>query len=453
MEWRWLADMAVAQKASSTTEAAQGVESSESHYLAQLRNQHVARGIASTTPLFAARGRSADLWDVDGNHYLDFSSGISVLNVGHSHPRVVAAVQTQLNQFLHTCFQVVMYESYVRVAERLNHIAPGNFEKKSLLVTTGAEAIENAVKIARAYTSRPAVLAFHGGFHGRTLFGLSLTGKERPYRFGFGPFASEVYHGPYPYEYRGWTAKRALEVLQELFVTEVDPTRVAAVIIEPVLGEGGFVPAPAQFLQALRKICDTHGILLVADEIQTGFGRTGRWFAIEHSDVVPDLITVAKTLGGGLPLAAVTGRAEVMDAPMPGGLGGTYAGNPLACAAALAVFRILEEDNLLDRAEVIGARIRIGLQRLAHKHHQIGDIRGLGAMIGIELVSNRRTKTPAPALTTAILHEALRRNLILIKAGVYDNVVRLLPPLTVTDDQVDQALRIIEESVVAATRS
>src|SRR5579884_235052 len=308
--------------------------------LLQLREKHVPRGIANAHPLFIAQAQGVQLRDIDGNEYIDFAGGIGVLNVGHNHPKVVQAVQAQLERYTHTCFQVAMYEPYIRLAERLNTLAPGDDPKKTIFLTTGAEAVENAIKIARAWTQRPAVIAFTHSFHGRTLLGLSLTGKATAYRQTFGPYAPEIYHAAYPYTYRGWSSERALEALQELFLTQVTPDRVAAIIIEPVLGEGGFVPAPFEFLHALRRITQEHGIVLIADEIQTGFGRTGKLFAIEHSGVVPDLITVAKSLAGGLPLSGVIGRAEIMDAPAPGGLGGTYAGNPLACEIGRATLDI-----------------------------------------------------------------------------------------------------------------
>ena len=316
------------------------VISSRSTKLLELRQTAIPRGLGTAHPIIVARASGSQIWDVDAHEYIDFVGGIGVLNVGHSHPKVMQAVRAQLERLTHTCFQVAMYEPYLLLADRLNAIAPCSGPKKTLFLTTGAEAVENAVKIARAYTGRQAVIAFDLSFHGRTLMGMTLTGKAHPYRQNFGPFAPEIYHAPYPYTYRGWTAERSLEALQNLFLTSVTPEQVAAIIIEPVLGEGGFVPAPPEFLQALREICDIHGILLIADEIQSGFGRTGRMFAVEHSGVTPDLITVAKSMAGGLPLAAVIGRAEVMDAPEPGGLGGTYAGNPVACAAGLAVLDV-----------------------------------------------------------------------------------------------------------------
>lgn len=411
-----------------------------------LRATHVARGIASATNIVVARAQGALLWDVDQNEYLDFAAGIGVLNVGHTHPRVVEAIRAQLERFVHTSFQVAIYESYARVAKRLNEIAPGDSPKKSLIVTTGAEAVENAIKIARSYTGRPAIISFTGAFHGRTLLGLSLTGKTHPYRAGFGPFAPEIYRSPYPNEYRGWTTDRALESLEDLLRTDVSPGDVAAVIIEPVLGEGGFVPAPSEFLRALRRLCTEHGIVFIADEVQTGFGRTGRWFAVEHSGVVPDLISVAKGIAGGMPLAGVVGRADIMDAPDPGGLGGTYAGNPLACAAALAVFDVFEDECILARAEKIGSSLGPFLSELPREYPFVGDVRGIGAMWAMELVRDGVTREPWPELVDAVLAEAERRGLIALKAGLYGNVIRLLPPLTVTEDQVARAIQILRES-------
>lgn len=419
--------------------------------LLKLREQHVARGVATSSRVVAARAVGARLWDVDQKEYLDFTSGISVLNVGHSHPRVVEAVRAQLERFTHTCFQVAIYEPYVRVAERLNALAPGDFPKKTLLVSTGAEAVENAIKIARAYTGRRAVIAFTGAFHGRTLLGMSLTGKAQPYRAGFGPMAPEIYRAPYPYEYRGWSAERALEALHDVLQTQVAPHEVAAIIVEPVLGEGGFVPAPAAFLQGVRELASRHGIVLIADEIQTGFGRTGRWFAVEHSAVVPDLIVVAKSLAGGLPLAGVVGRADIMDAVPPGGLGGTYAGNPLACAAALAVFDIFEEEELLPRAERLGQDLTAALERLADRYPFVGDARGLGPMRAIELVRDRVSKTPWPELADAVLRAAENRGLLVLKAGLYGNVIRLLPPLIISDEELRRGLEILEASLVEAS--
>ena len=420
---------------------------SRTRALLRLREQNIPRGLASTHQIFAGRAEGARLWDVDGKEYLDFAGGIGVLNVGHSHPRVVQAVSAQLERFTHTCFQVTMYEPYVRLAERLNALAPGSFPKKTLFLNSGAEATENAIKIARAYTRRPAVIAFTNSFHGRTLLGMSMTGKSFPYKQNFGPFAPEVYLAPFPYEYRGWSSQRAIAALQELFLTQVTPDRVAAVIIEPVLGEGGFVPAPTDFLRDLRRITEEHGIVFIADEIQTGFGRCARMFAIEHSGVAPDLIAVAKSIAGGLPLSGVIGRAEIMDAPEPGGLGGTYAGNPLACAAGLAVLDIFEEERLLERAERLGERLMSKLHALYDRYPQVGDVRGLGAMVAMELVEDRDTKAPAPGLATQILDAAREHGLIVLKAGLYSNVVRLHAPLAIEDDLLERAFGALDAAM------
>jgi 4-aminobutyrate aminotransferase/(S)-3-amino-2-methylpropionate transaminase len=412
--------------------------------LIKLREKNVPRGVATNHPIFAARGEGARLWDVDGNEYVDFIGGIGVLNVGHNHPRVVQAVKTQLEQLTHTCFQVAMYEPYVLLAQRLNQIMPGESSKKTIFFTSGAEATENAVKIARAATNRPAIVAFNNSFHGRTLLGMSLTGKTRPYKQNFGPFAPEIYHTPFPYVYRGWTTEGALEALNELFETEIAPDRVAAVIIEPVLGEGGFIPAPIEFMQELRRITQAHGILFIADEIQSGFGRTGKMYAIEHSGVVPDMITFAKSVAGGVPLSGVSGRAEVMDAPAPGGLGGTFAGNPLACAAGLAVLDIFEDENLLERGQELGVRLMDAFCEYQRRYPQIGDVRGVGPMLGMELVKDPDTKEPAPDLATAIVDEARNQGLLLLKAGLYANVIRVLVPLVVTERDIDEALHALE---------
>lgn len=415
------------------------------------RAQHVPRGVGNSHPLFAARAQGAKLWDIEGREYLDFVGGIGVLNAGHNHPRVVAAVKAQLEQYIHTCFQVVMYEPYVRVAERLNSLAPGDQPKKTILLSTGAEAVENAVKIARAATGRPAIISFTHSFHGRTLLGMSLTGKATGYKQAFGPYAADVYHAPYPYEYRGWTTERALDALQELFQTDITPDRVAAIIIEPVAGEGGFLPAPPEFLRALRQVTEQHGILLIADEVQSGFGRTGKLFAIEHAGVTPDLITAAKSLADGLPLSAVIGRADVMDAPAPGGLGGTYAGNPLACAAALAVLDVFEEDHLLAKAERLGERLRAHCAALQRETPAIGDVRGLGPMVAMEFVRDRETKEPAPEIVDAVITAAREKGLLLLKAGLYNSVVRILVPLVIEDDDLTRGLDILSASVREAT--
>jgi len=411
--------------------------------LIERREAAVARGVASAHPIFADVARGARLRDVDGREYLDFTGGIGVLNVGHLHPRVVQAVAAQLERFSHTCFQVVMYEPYVRLAERLNALTPGEFAKKTILLTTGVEAIENAVKMARVFTGRPAVVAFTHGFHGRTLMGMSLTGKTGVYKQSFGPFAPEVYHTPYPYPYRGWTTERALEALGDLFRTVVAADRVAAILIEPVLGEGGFVAAPVEFLRALRRVADERGIVLIADEIQCGFGRTGRMFAVEHAGVAPDLIAMAKSLGGGFPLAAVVGRAEIVDAPAAGGLGGTYAGSPIACAAALAVLDVFDEERLLERARAQGELLESRLAALAETLPRMGEVRGLGPMIGIEIVEDPATRQPSPARTRRVLEVARDGGLLVLRAGTHDNVVRLLVPLVATGEELEVGAEIL----------
>jgi 4-aminobutyrate aminotransferase/(S)-3-amino-2-methylpropionate transaminase len=403
--------------------------------------------VSNTHPIFVERASGARVWDVDGNEYYDFVGGIGVLNVGHSHPKVRAAVLAQLDRFSHTCFQVAMYDTYVRLAERLNRLAPGPSTKKTLLLTTGAEATENAVKIAREFTGRPAIIAFHHGFHGRTLLALTMTGKNSPYKQHFGPFCSEVYHAPYPYEYHGWTTERALSALDQLFESEVSPDRVAAIIIEPVLGEGGFVPAPPAYLQELRRIATRHGIVLVCDEIQSGYGRTGKMFAIEHAGIEPDIIAIAKSLAAGLPLAAVVGRAEIMDAPAPGGLGGTYAGNPLACAAALAVLDIFEEERLADRAVVIGVRVEATLRALQRRFPRVGDVRGLGAMMGVEFTDEAGSDQPTYA--KRIVTEARARGLLLMAAGARGDIIRVLVPLVITDEELEASLERLTESCEA----
>ncbi|MEP7289590.1 MAG: 4-aminobutyrate--2-oxoglutarate transaminase [Chloroflexota bacterium] len=415
--------------------------------LLKLREANVPRGISTAHPIFAGRAEGARLWDVDGNEYIDFVGGIGVLNVGHNHPRVVQAIKAQLELFTHTSFQVAMYESYIRLAEKLNACAPGNAPKKSILFTSGAEATENAVKIARAYTDRPGVIAFTNSFHGRTLMGLTLTGKARPYKQNFGPFAPEVYRTPFPYEYRGWTTERALEGLQEVFETQIAPERVAAIIIEPVLGEGGFVPAPSEFLHALRRITEQNGIVLIDDEIQSGFGRTGKLYAIEYSGIVPDLITFAKSVAGGVPLSGVTGRADIMDAPDPGGLGGTFGGNPLACAAGLAVFDIFAEENLLERGVQLGERLLEAFLAFQVQYPQIGDVRGLGPMLAMELVKDRATKAPAPELAQQVVEVARSHGLLLMKAGLYNNTIRVLVPLVATEHDIDEALQALSQTL------
>ena len=416
---------------------------------AALRTRYVPRGITSAHPITAARAKGSELWDVDGRRYVDFAGGIGVMNVGHGHPRVMQAVEEQLKNATHTSFQVVHYESYLRLAERLCEVAPIEGERKAIFFSTGAEAIENAVKIARAATGREAVISFRGAFHGRTLLALTLTGSVQPYKQSFGPYAAEVYQTPFPYSYRGWTTEAALADLDSLLESEVGPKRVAAIVIEPVLGEGGFVPAPFEFMKGLRELCDRHGILLIADEIQTGFGRTGKFFAVEHSGVRPDLMTVAKSLAAGFPLSGVVGRAEVMDAPDPGGLGGTYGGNPVACAAALAVMDVMRDERLPERAARIGSVVEERMRTWAQDHEIIGDVRGLGAMVGMELVRDRKTKEPADKETAKVLATAREKGLILLRCGVHHNVVRTLMPLTIPDEQLEEGLYILGASLGA----
>jgi 4-aminobutyrate aminotransferase/(S)-3-amino-2-methylpropionate transaminase len=415
--------------------------SASTYATAAARAQHVARGVAETHPFFVARAEGARVWDTEGREYLDFIGGIGVLNTGHRHPKVVAAAKAQMDRLMHTCFQVASYDPYVELSARLNALVPGG-PNKTLLLTTGVEATENAVKIARGATNRPAVIAFNGAFHGRTLLGLSMTASSTGYKQNFGPFASEVYHTPFPYEYRGITSDAALAALQYLFDSRVTPSQVAAIIIEPQLGEGGFVPAPAAFLQALRAICTTHGIVFIADEIQTGFGRTGKMWSFEHAGIEPDLVTMAKSLAGGLPLSAVVGKAAIMDGPAVGGLGGTYAGNPVACAAALAVLDVFEEEGVLAQAARQADVMAAALGAMQAAHPQIGDVRGLGAMKAIEIVVPA-TKAPDAASAQKIVDLARSRGLLLLKSGTGKNVIRLLPPLTTPADQLQRGLDIL----------
>lgn len=400
-----------------------------------------ARGI------YVARAENSEIWDVDGRRFIDFAAGIAVLNTGHRHPKVMAAVMQQAEVFTHTCFHVTPYESYVRLAERLNAVVPGDFPKKTLFLNSGAEAVENAIKIARYHTKRSAIIAFSGGFHGRTHMTMALTGKVMPYKRGFGPFPAEVYHAEFPQPYRGITTAHALADLDRLFHGDVDPKSVAAILVEPVQGEGGFNVAPADFLQALRKICDDNGIVLIADEVQGGIGRTGKMFSIEHSGVTPDLVTMAKGLGGGFPLSAVTGRASIMDSAHPGGLGGTYGGNPICVAAAHAVLDVIEAEGLCARALHIGKIMRTYLDALSGKLPCIGNVRGLGAMVAFELVKDPKTREPDSELTAAILAHAEKRGLILLSCGTAANVVRLLAPLTIPDGVLDEGLSILAEAV------
>jgi 4-aminobutyrate aminotransferase/(S)-3-amino-2-methylpropionate transaminase len=402
--------------------------------------------------VYAERAENSELWDVEGRRYVDFASGIAVVNTGHVHPQVKSALAAQIEKLTHACFQVTPYESYIALAEALNRLAPGPTPKKTIFLTTGAEAVENAIKIARYATKRSAVIAFTGGFHGRTLGCIALTGKVQPYKAGFGPMLPEVFHVPFPMPFHGVSTEDSFAALENLFKADVDPARVAAVIIEPVQGEGGFYIAPPEFLRSLRALCDKHGILLIVDEIQTGFARTGRTFAIEHAGVEPDLMTVAKSVAGGVPLSAVIGKAEIMDAPVVGGLGGTFAGSPLACAAGLAVLEVIEKENLNQRAEQLGAKLAARLRQLQAKFPCIGEVRALGMMVAIELVKNRRADLPDAELTKAVVQAAGRRGLILLSCGVYSNVIRVLAPLTIPEAQLEEGLTLLEQSLAEATQ-
>jgi 4-aminobutyrate aminotransferase len=413
------------------------------------REQAVARGVATAAPFYVERAENAELWDAEGRRYIDFAGGIAVLNTGHRHPRVLAALHDQLQRFTHTAFQVAAYESYVHLAERLNRIVPISGPVKTILFSTGAEALENAVKIARAATGRSALICFSGGFHGRTFMTMAMTGKVAPYKAGFGPLPADVYHVPFPIPLHGIGVDDTLLAIQRLFKADLEPRRVAAIVIEPVQGEGGFYPAPPELLVALRALCDEHGILLIADEVQTGFARTGKWFGMHHHHPVePDLITCAKSLAAGLPLSAVVGRAEVMDAPPPGALGGTYGGNPLAVAAAHAVLDIIESEALIERANLLGARLRARLEALRattpESAPQIAEVRGPGAMVAIELM---RDETPDPDAARRLQSRALDRGLLLLTCGTYSNVIRFLFPLTIPDPIFEEALTLFEAAL------
>jgi 4-aminobutyrate aminotransferase / (S)-3-amino-2-methylpropionate transaminase / 5-aminovalerate transaminase len=414
------------------------------------REAAIPRGPASATPVFAARAEGATIEDVDGNRYLDFAGGIGCLNVGHRSPRVLSAIREQLEKHLHLCFAVTPYEGYVAVAEKLNALAPGNFPKKSILLNSGAEAIENSIKIARAYTKRPAVICFEDAFHGRTLLAMSLTSKTHPYKAGFQPFASDIYRIPYAYPYRsapGATSAEFAHHLEDAFKRLVAPESVAAVIAEPVLGEGGFVIPPLDYFKLIQNICRKHGILFIADEVQSGFARTGKWFASEHFGIEPDLVVSAKSLGGGMPIAAVTGRAEIMDAPEPGSLGGTYCGHPASCAAALAAIETIEKEGLLARSAAIGELFERRARSWQKKWQLVGDVRGLGGMCAIELVRDGSTREPADTETKEIAKYCYEHGLITITAGTFNNVIRLLVPLVVTDAQLNEGFDVIEAAL------
>lgn len=416
--------------------------------LQQRKQKAIARGEGNSFTVYVKRAKNAELWDVEGKRYIDFGSGIAVVNTGHCHPKVTAAVKAQVENFSHTCLMVTPYESAVTLAEGINAALPGPTPKKSIFVTTGAEAVENAVKIARSYTGRSGVIAFNGAFHGRSLLTMGLTGKVQPYKAGFGPFPAELYRVPYPNALLGISEAQSLEALNQLFKCDIDPERVAAIIIECVQGEGGFYPAPVSFLKTLRALCDEKGILLICDEIQTGFARTGRMFAHEYAGIEADLVTMAKGLGGGYPIAAVAGKAEIMDHPQPGGLGGTYAGSPLGCAAGVAVLEAIQEEQLCQRAEAIGERMVQHLQAIQAKHPAlVGDIRHLGAMIALELVENGDINQPNAALTKAICAAAAEQGLLLLSCGTRGNVIRFLPPLTIEMDILDEGAAILSRVI------
>lgn len=424
----------------------------KSQELLERRNKYVPKGISNNCQSFAKKGHGALVEDIDGNIYIDFAGAIGTLNVGHTHPRVVRALQEQASQFIHTCFNVMMYESYINLAERLCKLAPGDFDKQAAFFNSGAEAVENAVKIARKYTKRQGIVSFTRGFHGRTLMTMTMTSKVKPYKFGFGPFAPEVYKAPYPYVYRrpdGMTEQEysamIIEQFEQFLLAEVAPETIAAVVMEPVQGEGGFIVPDIAFVQRVREICTQYGIVFIADEIQTGFARTGKYFAIEHFDVVPDLITISKSMGAGVPISGVIGRTEIMDTAEVGEIGGTYSGSPLGCSAALTVLDIIESENLNDRAQELGDKVFGKMHLLAGRFKQIGDVRGLGAMCAMEIV--KENKTPDKEAVGKIIKAANERGLLLISAGIFSNVIRILMPLTITDDQLDEGLQILGESI------
>lgn len=424
------------------------------------RHNIVPGGVSYGVPTFVDTAKGALLKDVDGNQFIDFAGAIGVNNVGHSHDNVVSALQDQAEKYIHTGFNVMMYDPYIEFAEKLAELAPGSFDKKVMFLNSGAEANENAIKVARKYTGRQAVVSFTGGFHGRTLMTMSMTAKVKPYKFEYGPFAPEVYHAPFPYNYRRPEsmseeayADYLLQQVEDFFITEIDPSQVAAFIMEPVQGESGFIIPNKKFVQGVHELCKQHGILFIADEIQTGFGRTGKYFAMEHFGVEPDLVTVSKSMAAGLPISGVIGRKEVMDGTGAGELGGTYCGSPLGCRAGLAVLEVMEEENLNDRGVAIGQKVMEKFSSMYDRFDAIGDYRGLGAMCALEFVKDRSSKKPDKEMAPRVLKEARERGLIALKAGVYDNVVRLLMPLVITDEQLEEGLDILEEAIEAATAS
>jgi 4-aminobutyrate aminotransferase / (S)-3-amino-2-methylpropionate transaminase / 5-aminovalerate transaminase len=433
--------------ATKTIELKTGIPGPRSQAILERKTRVIADPLSIFLPVVIEHGEGATLTDVDGNTFIDFTGGVGCLNVGHAHPRVVEAVQEQSAKYLHTDFTIVPYEPYVTLAERLIAVAPFRGPAKAAFFNAGTEAVENAIKFARAYTKRPAVIAFEGGFHGRTLLSLSLTSKTHPYKAGFGPFAPEVYRMPFAQDYRGPSAADALETLERALVTTVAAESVAAIVIEPVQGEGGFVVAPPEFLEGVRRICDDNGIVLVVDEVQTGYGRTGKMFAIEHYGIEPDLMTVAKSIAAGLPLSGVVGKAAIMDSVGDSGIGGTYVGNPVAQAAALAVLDVFEDEGLVERSTAIGETIRARMEAWQQRWDAIGDVRGLGAMLAIELVHDRDTKNPAPEIASAVVEAAAERGLLLLKSGIYSNCIRVLVPLVVSDGELDEALGVWEQAL------
>ena len=435
--------------ATKSIELRTAVPGPKSQEIIERKERVVAAPLSLVHPIVTAEARGATLTDVDGNTFIDFTGGVGCLNVGHSHPQVVAAAQEQLERFSHTDFTIIPYEAYVELAEKLVALMPVSGPAKAAFFNAGTEAIENAIKFARSYTKRPAVIAFEGAFHGRTMLSMTMTSKTHPYKAGLGPFAPEVYRVPYPHEYRGISVDAALKALRRAFVTQVAAETVAAIVMEPILGEGGFVVAPTEFVQGVREICDEHGIVFVVDEVQTGFGRTGRMWGIEHHGVEPDLMAVAKSIAAGLPLSGVIGKAEIMDAPPDSAIGGTYVGNPVAQAAALAVLEIFEEEDLVARASTIGDTMRSRMLPWQERWSQVGDVRGLGAMLAIELVQDAETKEPAAAAASAVIEEAFRNGLLLIKSGTDGNCIRVLTPLVVTDAELDEALGVWEDALAS----
>jgi 4-aminobutyrate aminotransferase/4-aminobutyrate aminotransferase/(S)-3-amino-2-methylpropionate transaminase len=417
------------------------------------RTAAIPRGIGNAHAIFAERAVNSEIWDVEGKRYIDFCAGIAVVNTGHCHPKVIQAVKSQLELFNHTCFQVVAYESYVALAERLNKLAPGNTPKKSFFMNSGAEAIENAVKVARAATGRSGIVAFTGAFHGRTMFSVALTGKIDPYKKGFGPFPPEIFHVPFPHPLHGTTEDDAIHALHTLFKNDIEASRVAAIFVEPVQGEGGYIPASPEFLRRLRAVCDEHGILLVLDEVQTGAGRCGAMFAHEHAGIEADIITMAKGLGGGFTLSAIIGKANIMDGATPGGLGSTYAGNPITIAASHAVLDIMQEEQLFSRSIAIGDRLRQRFNAMKSKFNFITEVRGLGAMTGVEFCHDNDPNKPAADIANALKTEAAKRGLLLLNCGIYGNVLRVMVPLTITDAVLDEGINILEEALTAVASS